>query len=348
VKTHPPTRRKLGKATIHDVAAAARVSIATVSRALNTPERVRAELRARVRGAVDRLGYVTHGAARALASRRSHTIAAIVPTLDNAIFAAGINALQLRLDELGYVLLVASTEYDRARELRALRALVERGVDAVMLVGAAQAPDAAALLRRAGVPVVSTWICDAAAPWPTIGFDNARAMARVVDHLWSLGHRRFAMIAGIAEGNDRAARRIAGVRRALAGRARKGASLAVVERPYAIREGRNALRELMAARPRPSAIICGNDVLALGALFEAQAAGLRVPRDVSITGFDDLELASHVVPGLTTIRIPAAEMGRLAAEQLVARLLGRPALATTELDVELILRGSTGPVPRPN
>lgn len=343
VSEKPPEAAR--KATIRDVAKAARVSIATVSRALNVPDRVTPEVCRRVTEVVERLGYVAHGPARALASRQTSAVGAIVPTLDNAIFAACINALQIRLDEHGYVLLVASTEYDSARELRELRALLERGIDGLMLVGMAHEESVRTLIAASRVPTVTTWTSDARAPWPTIGFDNVAAMEKIVDHLWALGHRRFGMIAGITAGNDRAARRVEGVRRALDRRARVGAELDILERPYEIREGRNAFRALMAGLRAPTAVIGGNDVLALGALFEAQALRLRVPADVSITGFDDLNIVSHVAPGLTTIRIPAAEMGRRAADHLVGALRGRAGLPVTELDVELILRGSTGPAP---
>ncbi len=345
MKTLSQTGRER-KATIRDVARGARVSIATVSRALNTPDRVTPAICRRVAAEVERLGYVAHGPARALASRQTSAVGAIVPTLDNAIFASCINALQIRLDEHGYVLLVASTEYDKARELRELRALLERGIDALMLVGVAQGPAFRSLVAASKVPTVTTWTSDTSAPWPSIGFDNAGAMEKIVDHLWTLGHRRFAMIAGIAEGNDRAARRIEGARQALGRRAGTGDELTVLERPYGVREGRNAFRALMAAGTPPTAVIGGNDVLALGALFEAQAMGLRVPADVSITGFDDLDLVSHVTPGLTTIRVPSAEMGRRAADHLVESLRGRPGLPVTALDVELILRGSSGPAPQ--
>lgn len=331
------------KVTIHEVAAAAGVSIATVSRALNTPQRVQPAIRARVDEAVARLGYVAHGAARALASRRSDTIGAIVPTLDNAIFAAGIHALQLRLDGHGKVLLLASTEYDPERERRELRALIERGVDGVMLVGSAHDRAIAGLIAAARVPAVAVWTNDPACAFPTIGFDNHAAMGRLVDHLWMLGHRRFAMIAGVTAGNDRAAARVDGLRAALA--TRGAAAPIVLERPYEIREGREAMRGLRALAMPPSAVVCGNDVLALGALFEAQALGLAVPGQVSITGFDDLELASQVSPGLTTIRVPAAEMGRRAADALVAAARDGSPLRSIVLDVELILRASTGPAP---
>lgn len=348
-KSSIPAKRRRRRAsdgqrpTIRDVAAAAGVSIATVSRALNMPDTVTPSLRDDVAAAVRSTGYVRHGAARALVSRRSFTVGAIVPTLDNAIFARGINALQRRLQEGGYVLLVASSEYDPAREVAELRALIERGADGVMLIGTAHDPALFELARQAGLPLVLAWTSDGGAGLPCVGFDNARAAGRLADYLVDLGHRRFAMIAGIAVGNDRAAARVAGVREALRRRGLTLPAERVLERPYSVADGRVALRALMAQPEPPTAVLCGNDVLAFGALFEAQAQGIAVPGRVSITGFDDLDLATHVVPGLTTIRVPSDEMGARSADYLLARLAGRPVPDVTELEPALVVRGSSGP-----
>ena len=336
---------RLNRITIREVADAAGVSIATVSRVLNAPARVNPDLCRRVTEAVDRLGYVAVGAARALASRRSGAIGALVPTLDNAIFAECINALQLRLDDHGYVLLVASADYDLRRESRELKALVERGIDGVLLVGTDHESEVYRLVEATRVPAVITWSCDPGAVVPCIGFDNRGAARRLCQHLIELGHERIAMIAGLKKGNDRAAARIDGVRDALRTRGRDLTAETLCERPYTIADGRTALRQLMSAAARPTAVICGNDVLAFGALFEAAALGLRVPHDLSVTGFDDLDLAAQMVPPLTTVRVPAAEMGRRAADQLVGVTRGETPPRVTELEAALVLRGSTGPPP---
>jgi LacI family transcriptional regulator len=339
------TRQALNRITIREVAEAAGVSIATVSRVLNAPARVNPDLRRRVTEAVDRLGYVAVGAARALASRRTGAIGALVPTLDNAIFAECINALQLRLDDHGYVLLVASADYDARRESRELKALVERGIDGVVLVGTEHDPEVYRLVQATGVPAAITWSCDPAARVPCIGFDNRAAARRLCQHLLELGHRDIAMLAGLRKGNDRAASRVDGVRDALQARGLDLPPERLCERPYTVADGRNALRQLLSAATRPTAVICGNDVLAFGALFEAAALGLRVPDDLSITGFDDLDLAAQMVPPLTTVRVPAAEMGRRAADQLVGVARGEPAPRVTELEAAIVLRGSTGAPP---
>lgn len=335
----------VNRITIREVAEAAGVSIATVSRVLNAPARVNPDLRRRVTEAVDRLGYVAVGAARALASRRTGAIGALVPTLDNAIFAECINALQLRLDDHGYVLLVASADYDARRESRELKALVERGIDGVVLVGTEHDPEVYRLVQATSVPAVITWSCDPDARVPCIGFDNRAAARRLCQHLLELGHRDIAMLAGLRKGNDRAASRVDGVRDALQARGLDLPPERLCERPYTVADGRTALRHLMSAPRRPSAVICGNDVLAFGALFECASLGLRVPEDISITGFDDLDLAAQMVPPLTTVRVPAAEMGRRAADQLVGVARGEPAPRVTELEAAIVLRGSTGAPP---
>ena len=334
-------RRRRKAITIVEVAAGAGVSISTVSRALAGSPHVHAELVARVRTAAAHLGYVPDQRARALVQRRSNSIGAVVPTIDNAIFARAIQALQTRLDAAGYRLLLAASEYDPARELAGVQALVEHSVDGLVLVGAEHHPGIVPLLAARQVPFVHTWTYDPAGPFATIGFDNRQAMRRVVEHVLSLGHRRVAMIAGIASGNDRAAARIEGLKDALA--AHDLVAEAIVERPYTVPEGRAAARLLLRRSPAPTALVCGNDVLAFGALAEAAAMGVVVPRSLSITGFDDLDLASHVVPPLTTMRVPSSAMGRLAAEHLLSCIAGGEPSNAVALDADLIVRGTTAP-----
>jgi LacI family transcriptional regulator len=190
---------------------------------------------------------------------------------------------------------------------------------------------------------VLTWALDASARHPCVGFDNRAAAIRMTRYLLELGHREFAMISGITEGNERAGERLEGVREALAAASLSLPPERVVEKPYTFPAGREGLREVLRAVPRATAVVCGNDVLAIGALAECQSAGLAVPQQVSVTGFDDLEMAAVVTPGLTTVHFPTAELGVHAAQNLLARLAGREAPARTELAVELVVRGSAAP-----
>ncbi len=332
-----------GKAKLDDVARVAGVSLATASRALSTPHLLKPDTLTRVRDAARLLGYMPHGAARALASRRTHTIGAVVPTLDNAIFANSTQAMQRELGAHGYQLLLGSHDYDPDREVEVTRALLERGVDGLVLVGTDHSPELYRLLVDFRSPYVLTWSLDESGHHHCVGFDNREAAARVARYLYDLGHRQFAMISGFVAHNDRARDRIAGVREALSAHGITLAANRVAETSFSVQSGREALRAMLRLPVRPTAVICGNDILAQGALIEANALGVDVPRELSITGIDDMELSAHMAPGLTTIHIPTAEIGKRAAEHILARLGGGEPALRTELGVELIVRGSTAP-----
>ncbi len=326
-------------ARLADVARLAKVSTATVSRALTLPHKVKTRTLERVQQAASSLGYVAHGAARALASRRTQTIAAVVPTLDNAIFANTIHALQRRLDAAGYVLLLASHEFDADIEARVTRTLIERGVDGLVLLGTTHHPDIYRMIEAHDLPYVLTWAWDERGNHPCVGFDNYAAAQRITEHLLDLGHRRFVMVSGITVQNERAQDRLNGVRAALS--AHGLALQRMVEKPYTHTGGREGLREVFAGGEAPTAVICGNDVLAIGVIAECHARGLKVPEDVSVTGFDDMELAGMMNPALTTMRFPTAELGAYAANHLLMRLEGKTVDLRCKLPTELVVRDST-------
>jgi LacI family transcriptional regulator len=335
-------------ARLSDVARAAGVSLSTASRALAEPDLVHPGTRERVRKAASMLGYVPHGAARALASSRSRTIGAVVPTVDNPIFASATGAIARTLAASSYTLLLAAHEYDRATEVAVTRALVERGVDGLVLVGIDHPPELYRDLERAGLPVELTWTLDGSGYHHCVGFSNRLAALRVTQHLLDLGHREFAVIAGHTQGNDRARERLAGVREALAANGIELAPARVVETEFSIGHGRAALRTLWerVGRTAFSALVCGNDLLAIGALLECGSDGVAVPGRLSIAGFDDIELSAELPPGLTTVHVPSAEIGRLAAEHLLARLAGRRVRRSEEVPAELVVRGTTASPPR--
>lgn len=334
-------QRKAAK--LADVARLAGVSTATVSRALTVSHKVRPATLARVQQAVKALGYVAHGAARALASRRTRTIGAVIPTLANAIFAGTTHALQKTLDEAGYTLLLASHEFDPEVELRVTRALIERGIDALVLLGTTHHPDVFGAIAAHDIPYVLTWALDASRTHPCIGFDNRAAATRLAEYLLDLGHRDFAMIAGITANNERARERVEAVRAALAARGVELPAGRLVEKPFTPAAGREGLLEVIQNGRWPTAVICGNDVLAMGALAECHAQGIAVPVPVSITGFDDMEVAALVTPGLTTVHFPTGELGAYAAQHLIRRLAGEAVDLQRELPVNLVVRGSTAP-----
>jgi len=331
---------------VEDVAAAAGVSGATVSRAINRTGPVSDAIRKRIEQAVAELGYVPNGAARALASHRTRVIGVVIPTLENANFAITAEGAQRYLMKRGYHILVATSDYDPEQEWEQIQSLASHGVDGIVLVGAQRDARVVEFLRSRQLPFVVTWTL-ADAPTPSVGFDNAEAARRLATHLIDLGHRHIGVIAGLTRNNDRAAARLEGISRALSDHKLVVAREMLLERPYKIVEGQLALRALMAMSPPPTAVICGNDHLAFGALIECGRQGIRVPGQLSVVGFDDLEFASQIVPPLTTVRVPAEEIGRRAAEYLVAHLCGETAPQTTEVMVSLIVRDSSGPPPQP-
>jgi LacI family transcriptional regulator len=326
-----------------DIARQAGVSTATVSRVLNRSPLVARDLRERVEDVITRLGYFPHAAARALASNRTYTIGAIIPTLNNAIFAAGINAFERALQDANYTLLLAVSNYDLDAEALQVQRLLERGVEGLLLIGNDHAKAAYQLLRRADAVYVNTWTYDLGARRPNVGFSNRKAAHAIVDHLVALGHRRIGMIAGITAGNDRARERLLGVNERLTVHGLALDPRATMEVPYVIADGRRAMARLAAHGELPSALICGNDVIALGVLFEAQAQGIAVPGRLSITGFDNLPLIEHVKPTLTTIDVPAQEMGLAAAKAILAAIEKRGRARSYELGAPLLVRETTAP-----
>lgn len=341
-------RKGSQRLTVADIAEAASVSTATVSRFLNNPESVRPERAERVRSAITALGYVRHGAARTLASHKSMSIGAVIPTLDNAIFAKGIQAFQKRLHVGGYTLLLGSFDYDPVEEIRQATALIEHGVDGMLLIGLDHRPELFTYLDRVDVPYVSSWAYDPEQPHPCVGFDNLDAARRLTTYLLEIGHRRIGMVAGVTQYNDRARERAMGAREALSAHGLMFDPDLYLESPYTIRAGRHAMRNLMERSPRPTAVICGNDVIAMGALLECQSLGIAVPDEVSVTGFDDLPMVSQLRPALTTVHVPSEEMGQRAADHLLARIQGKTILFKERLDTEVVIRGTTAPPKRDN
>lgn len=329
--------------TLDDVARAAGVSTATVSRCLNTPERVVEATRTRVMEAVDALGYTPNFAARVMAAKRSMTIGAIVPTLENAIFARALQAFQEELHSAGYTLLVASSGFQPDLERDQIRSLVSRGADGILLIGFDREAALYAYLETQDVPLVIAWSHDPAQPHVSVGFDNAKAMGELADEVFDRGHRTIGVISGATAGNDRIRDRIDGIKNSAAARGLPAAAVEVIETSYDFDGGADALSALMSRKDRPTAIMCVNDVLAVGAMKRAQSMGLNVPDDLSITGFDDIELANLVEPALTTVHVPHRQMGVEAARHLIELVEKKGSGASKKLTTRVCLRASLAP-----
>jgi LacI family transcriptional regulator len=229
-----------------------------------------------------------------------------------------------------------------------VQALLARGVDALALTGTSQRPELLARLAQRGLPWVHTGSFPAPDGAACVGFRNRAVVARAVQYLLDLGHRRIGMVAGITDHNDRAADRVAGVRDALAAAGLQLPARWLAEAPYTLQDAREATRRLLLAPAPapPTALLCGNDVLAFGALLECQAVGIEVPAAMSVIGFDDLDMARQWRPSLTTMHVPTDAMWTQAADYLLARLDGRGSVPLQhEVQVELVVRESTARAP---
>jgi len=290
------------------------------------------------------LNYVPHEAARVLALRRTRVLGAVIPTLNNAIFAEGVNAFERAAHARGYTLLLSLSNYDLEEEQNLVRKMMERGVEGLLLIGNEHGEACFDGLNAAGVRHLCAWAHSPDSPAPNVGFSNAAAVADLVDHLVDLGHRRISLLAGVTVGNDRARERVRGIRERMVHHGLKLPPEHIIETPYSIREARRLFPKIM--QTKPTAVMCGNDVIAYGALFEAQAMSLSVPGDVSITGFDNLRLSAELHPGITTVNVPAADMGTEAANALIDAIEEERGVRSRELPTELLIRGTTGPAPR--
>ena len=333
------------KPTLQDVANAANVSTATVSRCLNQPDKVSADLQKKIRRVIDDLGYMPDGAARALASRRSNTIGAVVPTIDNAIFSKAIQYLQKGVAEAGYTLLLAQSSYSLDEEFREVQALLTRGIDGLVLVGEDHHPGVYSAIRQQGIPHVNLWTYNPYSEFSCIGLDNVAAGRQLAKHLNDLGHEKIGIITGILLHNDRAQQRVTGVRDYLKQEGIQTPTDYTVECRYSADQGRAAVHKLLKRHPDITAIICGNDILALGALSGARELALHVPQRLSITGFDNLEILTAISPALTTMNSPSRRMGTRAADYIIEQInTNTRTVERIELSTDLLIRETTAPV----
>lgn len=323
--------------TIKDVAREANVSTATVSRALNGHANVTDAMRRKITEIAERLRYMPHGAARSLSTRRTQTVGAILPDLYGEFFSELIRGMDVAAREAGLHLLVSSSHGSADETAAALRALSGR-VDGLLIMS----PHADAALLAKNLPSATPTVLmntrskgDEHIAFAIDNYGGARAM---VAHLAGIGHRRIVMIAGPANNFD-ADERLRGYRDALA-RALPGSEAIVRSGDFSERSGYAAGTSIAAMSPRPDAIFAANDMMALGCLFALNEAGLNVPGDIALAGFDDIPMARFVSPPLTTMRVNIAELGERAARALIEQLSDNPVTHLGISAPELIVRSS--------
>jgi LacI family transcriptional regulator len=328
------------KPTLLDVAKLAGVSTATVSRCLNKPENVVKATRDKVEAAIEALGYTPNFGGRLLASNRSSIIGAIIPTMENSIFARGIQAFQEELRKSGVTLLISSSGYDPQREFEQVRTLVSQGVEGILLIGVARPEKTYDFLHRRNIPYVITWNYRQNNEHLYAGFDNFAAMHEMTTAVINRGHERIGLITGPSEYNDRIEDRIAGAKSALEDSGLNNLSLGNASNNHSTICAGDAFEKLISDADQLTAVLCGNDVLAVGAILRARKLGIRIPDDVSITGFDDIDLAEVIAPPLTTVHVPHRRMGEAAAQILLELRSGIKNQKSIKIETHVVLRGS--------
>jgi LacI family gluconate utilization system Gnt-I transcriptional repressor len=322
---------------MQDVARLAGVAVVTVSRVLNEPDKVAPATRAAVQEAIRQVGYVPNLVAGGLASNRSGMVAVVVPTITNSIFADTVQGVSDALEPAGISILLGETGYDDERERTLLSTMLGRRTEGLVVIGCTQAPPARALLAAARVPVVQTWDLIDDPVDMIVGFSNFDAGRAVATHLLDRGYRRVAFLGG---GDPRSYARGQGFRTALRERGIAPALDIELASPAAIDAGRAALDRLLATVPDVDAAFFATDVFAAGALLACHRAGIAVPGRIAIAGFGDLELARQM--NLTTVRIRGYDIGRSAAEMVIASLSGRGVTRkVVDLGFEMIVRETT-------
>jgi len=327
---------------MRDVAERAGVSPMTVSRVLNAPGKVSADVRRRVEDAMRAVGYVPNRLAGSLSSQRSRVIGLIVPSLENSIYAPTIQSMSEVLRANGYQLMVADCGYSYEDEEALVTALLAQRVAGLMLHNTHHTEATRTMLRRAGVPVVETGTLAEAPIDSVVSYSNRQAARAMTLHLHGRGYRRIAFVSLPEDGNDRSLDRRRGYLDALAEAGLAVDPALMLEMPPGFASGAEAVVRLVDGAIPPDAIFFAGDVLAIGAMLECQRRGWPVPGKVAIAAFDNFELLRHLNPPVTTLRLPRTEIGRRAAEVLLGRIRGSSTGAVTiDLGFEIIQRGSS-------
>nr|WP_067285670.1 LacI family DNA-binding transcriptional regulator [Marinobacterium profundum] len=329
-------------AGVRQVAQLAGVSVATVSRVFNGAPRVSESARDKVLAAARQLNYVPNSAARALTLSRTFTVGVIVPTLEHSIFARFLQSLEERLASQGYSMVVAACGGDPVLEAQRADGLLKMGAEALVLSGASHQARLIDLLQARGVPYVFNSIYSPDQTEPAIGYDNSRLGHLAAQYLTDLGHRKIAVLSGETANNDRTALRVSGAMAALRERGLDESQISHHVMPLSISHACRVSRDIATQTgDRPTALLCLSDVLALGALLELPKHGIRVPADISVIGFDDLEWADCTNPPLTTIHLPTRRMGQEIALAILDALDHGIPIEPRLLEAELVVRSST-------
>ncbi len=329
--------------SLERVARRARVSTATVSRVLNNTGPVKSSTRARVLKAIEAFKYSPNLHARSLAGGQSRSIGVIVSNIDNPFFLDVYRAVETRAHDAGYEVIMAHTDYTSERLVSSIRLMIGRRVAGLAAIVSEMDSALITELSAQRIPVVFYDVGTPRRNITNIRVDYASGMAKLTSYLYSLGHRRLGFLAHhatLGPVNERQKSVLAAARR------HRGVQVATAADTDTLEGGRRAARALLDAHPRVTAVVCVNDLMAVGAMRELRTRGRRVPEDVSVTGFDNITLAQFCQPALTTVHIPSDTIGETVCDFLMNP--GKSPLPHEfVIDPELVLRESTGPASSP-
>jgi LacI family gluconate utilization system Gnt-I transcriptional repressor len=333
---------KRKRVTLSDVARHVGVGPMTVSRVLRTPEMVSYHLRRRILKAIDELGYVRNRVASGLASGTARLVPVIIPTLHHSVYVPFLEGLYSVLPQAGYQILLGTTEYLVDQEEQLVGALLGWFPDGLLLSGVDHSVRTRKMLERVQIPVVEVMDISENPIDVNIGFSHYQVGVAVAEYLSRKGYREIAYAGTLTEIDFRSVKRIAGFQETLRNRGLSDQLIQRSREPSSVALGSNLLDKLLRKTPGVQAIFFANDDLAAGALFECRRRGIRIPDDLAIMGFNDQEIASAVVPTITSVATPRREIGILSARMLLAELRGQP-LAERRVDTgfEIIEREST-------
>ena len=303
---------------IREVSRVAGVSTATVSRALKNPELVSKSSRDKVMAAVEKLNYRPNMLARNFRSERSYSLVILVPSIDNPFYSRVIRGAEFAAQERGYSVLLGDIRDSLQREKEYIRLVETRLSDGVIQFRPSR--ERSAFDENPGFPLVYACGCERT-PLPSVRIDNVDAAKTVVDYLITQGHERIAVLCG-PQTNPHTIDRLKGYRKSLAAHKIKHRPELVVQGGFTMASGAEAGAEIAKMRNRPTAIFCMNDEMAIGAIQGLKSAGIDVPNEMAITGFDDIDFASHCDPPLTTIKQPAEDIGKMACDMLIDLIEG--------------------------
>lgn len=325
---------------IRDVAKEAGLSTATISRVINGTKNVTPKTRERVLNACKKLDYLPNPAAKALSTKRSKTVAAIIPTIKHSVFAKLISALEQSLADGGYSLVLAISNANEEDELTAARKLLGMGAEAFILTGADHSPELFDLFERRNVPFVVTSVWNQDYDFPLVGYDNFLLASNAVKFLSNKGHTDIVVLHGPLSQNDRTRMR----REGAVSMQSENLNLTFFETSLDVAGGKQAIRRAVELNNKFTVALCFSDVLALGTYIGLTGIGKKIPDDISVMGFDNIDWSEAVEPPLTTIDLPAQNIASEVATQLMAHLEFGTPIKSTEVFAQIVERDSVAEI----